>query len=331
MFELIILGGCNDKNGDLNNYTKDRIDFCLNYININNLSNLKIHFSGGLNERFNPTNISHSQLCFNYFFSKFNLPNHNINFEFHNLNNNTVEEAINIGNFLKNTKSKIILISNDWHLERVKYLFEKTFLINNIKSFEIIGVTNTKSDNELIETEKKKVIQLKKNPYGDWKAWLVKNYYDHKISINPVKKNDFDGNKIIQIRNENSEFFFNTNKFYWSSFKNIFYERYFSNEIPPFFIFYENEIIGFIGCKTVTKNINDIGIMFLKEHQNKGYGKIALRKFISLFRNNYKVEGRKIISKILKTNLASFKIFMYNGFVLDKNKSTNDYYYLFLE
>ena len=148
------------------------------------------------------------------------------------------------------------------------------------------------------------------------------------------------------MRNENNEYFFDTSTFYWDSFKEIFYSKYFSNEIPPFFVLFEDEVIGFIGCKTIKTDVNDIGIMFFKKYQNCGFGKISLMKFLQIYNDKYNNEynnkynninsndsdenknNKTIIAKILKQNIGSYKIFLANNFTIDETNTTDEIYYL---
>ena len=64
---IVVLGGSNDNNGNLNLFTKDR---CI-YANsiLDNKKKYKLHFSGGFNKKFNKTNLSHSKICKNFFFT----------------------------------------------------------------------------------------------------------------------------------------------------------------------------------------------------------------------------------------------------------------------
>lgn len=167
---ILVLGGSNDNNGNLNLYTKERCHQAFHLLN-KNKEICHIHFSGGFNKKFNNTNISHSNICKKYFLT---LTNINEKYIFlHEENNNTVDEAIHFGNYFKqNSYKEIIIITNDWHYKRVKYLFDKVFNFYKIKNYKIIGV-ESKSDTELIEKEEaKKIEQLKKNPYGEWKKFL---------------------------------------------------------------------------------------------------------------------------------------------------------------
>jgi hypothetical protein len=323
---IIILGGTNDKNGILSDFTKKRIEKCYEMLH-NDQNNVNVHFSGGFNEKFNSTNISHSQLCINYF-NQINKLNIKINKQMHEKNNNTVDEAIHFGQYFANNKLNIKFITNDWHVKRVKYLFEKTLEYYNVLNYEIISVKSDIKNETFIENENNKVRELIEKPYGLWKEWLVKNYYDKFLHLRLIEKNDNDGKTIVSMRNENNDFFFNQKKFEWESFKPIFYSKYFSNEIPPFFFCLKNQVLGFVGCKTVEKDINDIGIMFFKKFQNRGLGKISLKKFLKIYDENYYKEKKIIVSQILKSNIGSYKIFIANHFKLDENKTTHDTYYL---
>lgn len=171
---LVVLGGTNDHNGILSDFTKKRIEKCYEMLDDLKDRNINIHFSGGFNKKFNKTNISHSQLCVNYF-EELNKNNYTIKKEQHTNNNNTVDEAINFGEHFQNLNSEIKIITSDWHLDRVKYLFKKTFEFYEIKNYEFISVTSDILDNVRINDEKNKVKQLKENPYGTWKEWLDNN------------------------------------------------------------------------------------------------------------------------------------------------------------
>jgi predicted acetyltransferase len=318
---IVVLGGCNNEKKILDNYTKERCDKLINIINLRNNYIEKVHLSGGMNKNFNKSNINHSEICKNYILSKVNFNN----LILHSDNNSTIDEAINFGKYFQNIEKEILIISNDWHIKRVKYLFNKTFKFYNVTNFKFISIVS----NNLELKDKNKIKQLIDKPYGIWKEWLVNNYYKKFLILKLVEKNDKDGMTIVDMRNENNKYFFNTNKFYWSSFKNIFYEKYFSNEIPPYFIILDDDIIGFIGCKTTKKNINDIGIMMFQKYQSKGLGKISLKKFIKVFNEKYNINKDKtIVSQILKTNIRSYKIFVNNCFILNEKKSTEEKYYL---
>ena len=325
---IIILGGSNNEKEELNNYTKNRIIKCHQMLSNIKDRDISIHFSGGFNENFNKTTISHSQICKNYF-EELNKNNYNVKKEQHINNNNTVDEAIYFGEYFQNCNLEIKIITNDWHINRVKYLFDKTFDFYGITKYEFISINSKISDKNSID-EINKIKQMKEKPYGKWKKWLINNYYEKYVKLRLVKKNETDGRIIVKMRNENNKYFFSSKTFYWDKFKKIFYEKYFSNELPPYFVLFKDNVIGFIGCKTIKKNVNDIGIMFFKDYHSKGFGTVGLSKFLDNYKK-YKIvqENKKIIAKIFKSNIGSYKIFINNNFILDEINTTNDIYYLY--
>jgi RimJ/RimL family protein N-acetyltransferase len=326
--DIIVLGGENNDNYELTDLTKLRIIETGNIVS-NLGKKCTLHFSGGLNKKFNNTDISHAKICQNFFKNIMNdCDFKNITINLHENNNSTVEEAIHFGNYLKNVQENIIIITNDWHKERVEYLFSIVFDFYEINKYEVIGIESNTINKDLLQSEKLKIDQLKEKPYGIWKDWIINNYYDKYLILKKVKKNRGHGELIVDMRNDNNSHFFDKKKFKWIDFQNTFYEKYFSNEIPPFFIYFKDNVIGFIGCKTVQENINDIGIMFFKKYQNKGFGRKSLEKFLKLYNDEYSDCNKTIISKILKNNASSLKIFKYNDFKIEINKSTDEYHYL---
>ena len=98
---FIILGGTNTEKGELSNFTKMRIIKCNDYVStFNTYNHITIHFSGGLNKKFNNTDNAHCNICQTYFY-ELNNKNKKYNIELHINNNNTVEEAIHFGNYFK--------------------------------------------------------------------------------------------------------------------------------------------------------------------------------------------------------------------------------------
>lgn len=170
---IIVLGGCNDENGNLLEDTKNRCDKAVEILSKikdkKSLENIHIHFSGGFNKKFNKmiNPLSHSELCYNYFKSKFNLINMNKIF-LHKSNNCTVDESINFGKYLENSNDNVLIITNNWHINRVKYLFEKTFNFYKINNFKFIEVYSKNNYPE----EVIKLDELKKNPYGTFLDWI---------------------------------------------------------------------------------------------------------------------------------------------------------------
>ena len=103
------------------------------------------------------------------------------------------------------------------------------------------------------------------------------------INIIDVEKNDNDGKLIMEWRNniETRNNFYNNNIFEWNNFKNIFYEKYFLNIIPPLFALYDNKKICFIGCKnTDIKYDIEISINLDPQYRNKKLSSKIIESFI---------------------------------------------------
>ena len=172
---IVILGGYNDANGILSNFTLKRLEKFYEVYEQNIELNPKIIISGG----FRFSEISHCKLIKNVILDKY--PDIIIDKQFIE-NNNTIDEAINISEYLSKTNylDKLIIITSDWHMPRVKYLFNETF--KKISHIELIYIeaidTNKIISNidyiNLINDEETKLIQLITNPYGRWKYYLAK-------------------------------------------------------------------------------------------------------------------------------------------------------------
>lgn len=172
---IVILGGYNDANGILSNFTLKRLEKFYEVYEKNIELNPKIIISGG----FRFSEISHCKLIKNVILDKY--PDIIIDKQFIE-NNNTIDEAINISKYLSKTNclDKLIIITSDWHMPRVKYLFNETFKkISHIELIyiEAIDTNNINSNNDyinLIKDEETKLLQLRTTPYGSWKYYLTK-------------------------------------------------------------------------------------------------------------------------------------------------------------
>ena len=172
---IVILGGYNDANGILSNFTLKRLEKFYEVYEQNIELNPKIINSGG----FRFSEISHCKLIKNVILDKY--PDIIIDKQFIE-NNNTIDEAINISEYLSKTNylDKLIIITSDWHMPRVKYLFNETF--KKISHIELIYIEAIDTNNiisnidyiNLINDEETKLIQLITNPYGRWKYYLAK-------------------------------------------------------------------------------------------------------------------------------------------------------------
>ena len=162
---IIILGGPNDKKGNLHKSTINRLD---KYIEIKNkYPNFKVILSGGY--RF--SSVSHCELIKKYLLDK--EPSIEIEKEFIE-NNNTIDEAINISRYLLDIsyQGNIIVITSPWHLQRAKYLFDIAFNSCSNINTEYISYISGEEMKQFDPEEKIKLENLKYAPYGKWKVFV---------------------------------------------------------------------------------------------------------------------------------------------------------------
>ena len=163
---IIILGGKNNSKGILTDFTINRIEAALKIIK---KQNIKVILSGGY--RF--SSVSHCTIVKKYLIDRYSSIN--IEKEFTE-NNNTVDEAINIGSYLLEQQyhGNITIITSPWHLPRVKYLFDVVFSRN--KSINLNYITyQSNAEMKLFNKEEEiKLKQLKETPFGKWKIYINK-------------------------------------------------------------------------------------------------------------------------------------------------------------
>ena len=163
---IVILGGDNDISGNLSNSTLMRLKKFDEIYNNYKKNDPKIIISGG----FRFSQISHCSIIKKELQNKYS--NIKIKKEFEE-NNDTIDEAINIGKYLvDNNSNNVIIITSNWHMNRVKYLFEKVFeLIDNIK---IEYIETDENEIKLEKEEEIKLYNLKHKPYGKWREYINK-------------------------------------------------------------------------------------------------------------------------------------------------------------
>ena len=163
---IIILGGENDKQGNLSNTAKKRLEKFFEVYELYKTHNPKIIISGGI--RF--SQISHCSIVKKTLLDKY--PNLQIEKEFIQ-NDNTVAEAINLANYFRNIdySDKVIIITSNYHMTRVKYLFNITFKSLNKIEIDYIETNETLQQTD-IEEEKTKLYNLKNKPYGTWLNYI---------------------------------------------------------------------------------------------------------------------------------------------------------------
>lgn len=143
------------------------------------------------------------------------------------------------------------------------------------------------------------------------------------LNIVEGNKNIEDAKFIYELKYEEKalEYSFNQNKYTFDEFFDIYKEKYFSNDVPPYIVCLEKEKIAFIGLLKCD-NYYTIGINLHKNYRGKGLGKNILNLFINKIKE-YKFKC-KIIAKIKHFNIPSIKTFENIGFKYIMDETINN-------
>jgi len=154
---IIVLGSPNTSEGKLGDIALSRLNYCLK---IFNPSENLIICTGGFGEHFNTTTKPHAEYAMEYLMSS------GIDKSFFMemaLSTNTVEDAVKVKEILMNNPSHCKIVTSDYHLERVKIIFDQ--ILPDVHK-EYYGVKPEFSDKEmekLIDHEKKAILEILKN------------------------------------------------------------------------------------------------------------------------------------------------------------------------
>lgn len=155
---LIVLGSLNSSDGVLSSLAVDRLNYCLSVFKP---EEHLILCTGGFGAHFNVSDKPHAYYTTEY------LVNEGVNRESIMkiaLSSNTVDDAVKVKEILGDANYQVEIITSDYHLERVKIIFNA--VMPRLEK-EYIGVLTsglTKNElNKLIEHEQKAISGIKKN------------------------------------------------------------------------------------------------------------------------------------------------------------------------
>jgi len=164
---ILILGAPNDKNGNLSLIAKTRLIHGAKELSLN--PGFKILLTGGFGMHFNETNHPHWKYAKDFLIKELSIsPNSFLDESIDSANTvEDVEKAKHI--FQKYNFKKIILVTSEFHLKRVKYIIEKA--LNNKETILLYScVADKELDEDLLkrlnEHEKKAMDNLKSNYWG---------------------------------------------------------------------------------------------------------------------------------------------------------------------
>ena len=154
---LIILGSPNSPSGKLSDISISRLNDCVNRYQKGNL----ILCTGGWGEHFNISKNSHATFAKQYLIEKGILEEDFLDFA---LSGNTVDDAVKIKPIISTLeKSKLTIITSDYHLNRVKIIFNK--ILENY-TMDFIGVESNLGQEEyntLMQHEKNAINSIIQN------------------------------------------------------------------------------------------------------------------------------------------------------------------------
>ena len=156
---LIVLGGTNSEQGDLCNISKDRLNYCITKFQKENL----ILCTGGKGNHFNTAKNAHAFYAKKYLI-KNGIPKENfLDFA---VSKHTVDDALKIKEILSEHDNNLLIITSDYHLKRVKLIFNEILKDYNMK---FVGVSSN--------LEKEKIAELMKHEENAIKGIIENGLY----------------------------------------------------------------------------------------------------------------------------------------------------------
>lgn len=154
---IIVLGSTNDDKGIISDIGRQRLDKGVEIFKLN--KDYRLILTGGFGNHFNTTNRPYSSYAKEYLIDK-GIPEASI-MELV-LSKDTIEDAKLTYSLLRDIKiSHIFLITSDFHMNRVKFIFNKIFVGYNIDFVEVRYVSSPEKLNKLNEVEQKEMHLLR--------------------------------------------------------------------------------------------------------------------------------------------------------------------------
>jgi len=154
---LIVLGSPNTPDGELSDISKSRLDYCFSYYKKGKF----VLCTGGWGAHFNTSPHSHATYSKSYLLEKGVYEKDFLDFA---LSSNTVDDAVKIKPILaKLTNVTLIIITSDYHVDRVRLIFD---VILDGYHKKIIGVKSNLKQKEyemLVQHEKKAIRSIVEN------------------------------------------------------------------------------------------------------------------------------------------------------------------------
>lgn len=153
---VIVLGSSNSDQGKLGQIALDRLNFCLK---IFEPETDLILCTGSYGKHFNNTNKPHASYAIRYLMD---CGTKESSFTEIALSSNTVEDAVKVKEIIPKD-SFVKIITSDYHLERVKIIFNIILASTKKEFFGVKHRLSSIEDTKLLEHEKKALAAIKKN------------------------------------------------------------------------------------------------------------------------------------------------------------------------
>ena len=154
---LIVLGSPNSPLGELSNISKSRLDYCVSIY----LKGKKVLCTGGWGKHFNVSKEAHAAIAKKYLVKMGVLEN---DFLESALSENTVDDAMKVKASLSRfSEASLTIISSDYHLERVKLIFNEVLEAFKLNYIGVKSDLEEKQLTQLLAHERKAIEQILKN------------------------------------------------------------------------------------------------------------------------------------------------------------------------
>lgn len=153
---IIVLGAPNSSTGELSSIAQSRLNHCVSIYE----TGMFVVCTGGWGEQFNTTKTAHADYAKNYLIKK-GIPVDSFLDGVYSAN--SVDDAVKTKQVINGIDAKLMIITSDYHLERIKLIFNKVL---STYACSYIGVKTDLVDAELdklIEHEKQAVTSILNN------------------------------------------------------------------------------------------------------------------------------------------------------------------------
>lgn len=154
---LVVLGASNSPAGELCEVSKSRLDLCVDNYTPGKL----VLCTGGWGTHFNTSKEAHAIYAKNYLMEKGVAKEDFLDLA---ISNNTVDDAVQIKSIISTLGAlKLIVVTSDYHLERVKLIFSEVLMEYDIKFIGAPSELENKDFERLIAHENSAIETIKKN------------------------------------------------------------------------------------------------------------------------------------------------------------------------